>query len=186
MFQITTPLYSFSLIPTKLGPHNLCAKCQYAKNCGIDFQNVAFKIFGNFFKFYIWTSSQLQQRQRSYLGWATDLPNLVKCCPAVTHVQANYFVLKLHMISTWYRRFANERELSLIVSAYVECCNLKRFSDQIHCVQLEKCSLGITDLQHPSACNCSAFCNAVLCISVACAIMWWLRVCHIYILCCNG
>jgi len=39
-------LYSFSLIFKNL-EHMIC---QYIKNCGIDFLNFAFKIFGEFFK----------------------------------------------------------------------------------------------------------------------------------------
>jgi len=38
--------YSFCLIFTKHGTHDL-----YAKKCGTDFQNIDLKIFGNFLKF---------------------------------------------------------------------------------------------------------------------------------------
>jgi len=40
--------YSFSLIITKIGTHDLCANAQ--KNSGTDFRNFDFKIFGDFFK----------------------------------------------------------------------------------------------------------------------------------------
>jgi len=47
LLQIATPP-TVSLILTKLGTRDLCASAQ--KNCGRDFRNFDFKIFGNFFK----------------------------------------------------------------------------------------------------------------------------------------
>jgi len=41
--------YSYCLILTKLGTHDLCASMQ--KNCGTDFQNFDSKIFAEFLKF---------------------------------------------------------------------------------------------------------------------------------------